>query len=163
MRMMTSLKNDYNHTAFKQWENVEFQELIKVPSKFDAKAKRDTGFACNSSCRQSRTASAPLNVHSGCDLLGDQVHGIASDLQRHGFRAWFYSQLKMRRMVKNSPLFDMTVSPHAGERPSGQTGHVNLQVRDSSAYQESFRLQWGWQDVCSWPSLAGHLLRCLTK
>lgn len=163
MRMMTSLKNYYNHNAFKQWVNVEFQELIKVPSKFDAKAKRDTGFACNSSCRQSRTASAPLNVHSGCDLLGDQVHGIASDLQRHSFRSWFYSQLKMRRMVKNSPLFDMTVSPHAGERPSGQTGHVNLQVRDSSAYQESFRLRWGWRDVCSWPSLAGHLLRCLTK
>ncbi|KAK7821691.1 hypothetical protein U0070_003732 [Myodes glareolus] len=122
-----NFQNNYNHNAFKQWVNVEFQELIKVPSKFDAKAKRDTGVACNSSCRQSPTASAPLNVHSDCDLLGDQVHVIASDLQRHGFRSCFYSQLKMKRVVKNSPLFDMTVSPHAREWSSGQTGHVNLQ------------------------------------
>lgn len=61
--------------------------------------------------------------------------------------------------------FDVIVSLHSGEWPSGQTGSVNLRVRDSSVYQWSFYLQWAWEGLCLWllTLSVGSLLSCQTK
>lgn len=83
--------------AFKQRINMEFWKLWL--NFFESFKLRRKGMSEAEIELVLPAASRSIWSLAHSDLLGDQVHVIVPDLQKPGFKSWFYSQLKMRLVV----------------------------------------------------------------